>query len=88
MNITAAKSFFLWSAILNVAVLMVAFLVCVVFGDFDYRMSSKWFSISRETFDIVIFSFVALYKLFIWTFNIVPYIALVIIGKNKNNNSL
>ena len=84
MNITAAKAFFLWCTIINVVVLILSFLVCIFLGDFCYRMSSKWFSISKETFDIVIFSFIALYKLFILAFNIAPYIALVIIGKNKN----
>ena len=84
MNITAAKAFFLWCTIINVAMLMLSFLACTFLGDFCYRMNSRWFPISKETFDVIFYSFIALHKLFIWVFNIVPYIALVIIGKNKN----
>ena len=43
-------------------------------------MQSKWYPISREAFNVIIYSFLGLYKLFFITFNVVPYIALRIMG--------
>jgi len=72
----------MWCTILNVAFLVLSFLV-VAFGfgsDFVYRMHSKWFPMPRETFNVVIYSFIGVYKIFVFVFNIVPWIALTIIG--------
>jgi hypothetical protein len=43
-------------------------------------MNHKYFSISREAFNVVIVSFIGLYKIVVIVFNIVPYVALLIIG--------
>jgi hypothetical protein len=80
MDITAVRAFFMWCTIINVGLLFLTSLACIFLVDFTYKINSKWFSISRQTFDTVFFSFVALYKLFVIVFNIVPYIALLIIG--------
>lgn len=85
MNITAVKKFFMWCTIINIGLLLLSSFICISLGDFCYKMNSRWFPITRETFDIAIFSFIALYKLFIWVFNIVPYLALLIIDRKKTN---
>ncbi len=82
MNIEILKLFFMWCTILNVALLVLSFLV-VSFGfgrDFVYRMHSKWFPMPRETFNAVIYAVIGVYKIFVFVFNIVPWIALTIIG--------
>ena len=48
--------------------------------DLVYRIQSRWFPISRESFNLVIYSFIGLFKIFFLMFNLVPYIALVLIG--------
>ncbi len=48
--------------------------------DLLYRMQSKWFPISRETFNVVIYSFLGLFKIVFLVFSLVPYLALLIIG--------
>ena len=80
MDIQTLTTFFMWCTILNVALLSLSSLICVCAGDWAYRIHSKWFSISRETFNVAIYSFIALYKIFIFVFNFVPYIALLIVG--------
>jgi hypothetical protein len=45
-----------------------------------YRMQSKWFPISRETFNVVIYSFLGLFKIVFLVFNLVPYVVLLIVG--------
>ncbi|PTN38944.1 DUF6868 family protein [Desulfonatronum sp. SC1] len=82
MNIDLLTQFFMWCTILNVAFLVLSFLV-VAFGfggDFVYRMHGKFFPMPRETFNAVIYSFIGMYKIFVFVFNIVPWIALTIIG--------
>ena len=80
MDIDSITAFFMWCTILNVALLLLSSLLCVCAGDWAYRIHSKLFSISRETFNVVIYSFIALYKLFIFVFILIPYLALLIVG--------
>ena len=79
MDITTLKAFFLWCTIVNAALLLLTSLACIFFADFSYRMNNKFFSISRQEFNVILVSFIALYKIFVLAFNLVPYIALVII---------
>ena len=80
MDINSIRAFFMWCTILNVAVLVLSSLICLCAGDWIYQIHSKWFSISRETFNVAIYSFLGLYKIFIFVFNLIPYIALLIVG--------
>jgi hypothetical protein len=80
MDIQTLTAFFMWCTILNIALLLLSLLFCLCAGDWVYRIHSKWFSISRETFNVAIYSFLALYKIFIFVFNLIPYLALSIVG--------
>ena len=80
MDIDSIRAFFMWCTILNVALLVFSSLICVCAGDWVYRIHSKWFSISRENFNVVIYSFIGLYKILIFVFNLIPYVALLIVG--------
>ena len=82
MDIEMLTRFFMWCTILNVALLFLSFLI-VAFGfgsDFVYQMHSKYFPMPRETFISVIYLLIGVYKIFVFVFNIVPWIALTIIG--------
>jgi hypothetical protein len=70
----------MWCTILNVALLLLSSLMCICAGDWAYRIHSKMFSIPREAFNVVIYSFIALYKLLVIVFILIPYIALLIVG--------
>ena len=80
MDIDSITAFFMWCTILNVALLLLSSLICLCAGDWVYRIHSKWFSISRETFNVAIYSFIGLYKIFIFVFVLIPYIALLIVA--------
>ena len=80
MDIDTITAFFMWCTILNVALLLLSSLMCICAGDWAYRIQSKWFSVSRETFNVAIYSFLGLYKLLVIVFNVIPYVALLIIG--------
>ena len=80
MDIIIIKTFFMWYSIINGALLVLSFLICAFAGDLVYKMHSKLFPISREAFNVAIYSFMGLFKIFVLVFNLVPYIACVIVG--------
>ncbi|MHC4173080.1 MAG: DUF6868 family protein [Planctomycetota bacterium] len=80
MDIDCIRAFFMWCTILNFALLLFSSLMCMCAGDWAYRIHSKLFSISRETFNVMIYSFLGLYKLLVFVFCLIPYIALSIIA--------
>jgi len=80
MDIQTLTTFFMWCTIINGALLIYWSIMSIVAPNMIYRMQSKWFPIPRETFNVVIYSFLGLFKIFFLVFNVVPYVALLIIG--------
>jgi hypothetical protein len=79
MDITIVRAFFMWCTIINVALMILTFLISAFAGDWAYKMHSKLYPISRETFNVAIYCFLGLYKIFIIMFNLIPYVAVSII---------
>lgn len=80
MDIITVRAFFMWCTIINAVLMILSFLICTFAGDWVYRMHSKWFPIPREAFNVAIYCFIGSYKMLFWFFNLIPFIALVIIG--------
>ena len=80
MDIQTLTTFFMWCTIINGALLVLWGIMFMLVPDFIYRTHSKWFPIPRETFNMVIYLSLGLFKIIFLVFNIVPYVALVIIG--------
>ena len=79
MDTQTLISFFMWCSIINGVLLILWTLIAIFMPDLMYRTQSKWFPVPRETFNIVIYSFLGLFKIIFLFFNVVPYIALMII---------
>ncbi|WP_408022075.1 DUF6868 family protein [Spartinivicinus ruber] len=77
MDIKKLTDFFMWCTILNAGFLIYITLMCVFFSNWIYQVQSKWFPISREVFNIVVYAFIGLYKLIFIVFFLVPYLALL-----------
>jgi len=79
MTINILAAFFLWCTILNGAVLLFSGSVCV-FADKEwiYGIHNRLFGISRDSFNTMLDLFIAIYKIIWITFNLVPYLALLI----------
>ncbi len=71
--------FLLWSAIINLGLLMMSFLAFTLGRNFIYRVHGKWYDIKKEEFNTIIYSGMMFYKICILFFNVVPYIVLRII---------
>ena len=81
MDIQSITAFFKWCTIINIVVFACAALMFLIAPGLVYKTQTWLFPISREAFHVVFYSFLALYKICILIFNVVPYAALVIVGK-------
>lgn len=80
MDIQILKSFFMWCTIINGSIYLLWILFFFFAPNFVYRVQSYWFPIERETYNVIIYAFFGLFKVVFIVFNIVPYVALEIIG--------
>lgn len=79
MTLETLRGFFLWCAIINYCVLLL-WVVLFFFARSWRQLQRRWFKISDETFAALHFGGMGLFKLGIVLFNLVPYIALRIVG--------
>ena len=80
MDIQTLTQFFMWCTIINGGILALWTVFCMFAPNLVYRTQNTFFPIPRDTFDVLIYSFLGLFKIFFLVFNLVPYVALVIIG--------
>ena len=79
MDLATLTTLFMWCTIINGGFLILWIAFCVLSPDLVYRTQSKWFPIPRETFNVVIYSFLGAFKVLFLIFNLVPYVALLIV---------
>jgi hypothetical protein len=80
MDIQLLTSFFMWCTIINGSLLLFWTVIYMSAPDLVFRTQRRWFPISQETFTIVFYSFIGLFKILFTVFNLVPFVALLIIG--------
>jgi len=80
MGINEIRSLLMWCTIINIGILLLWFAMFAFAGDWLYRYHGKWFPMSRDAFNVVHYSGMGLFKLAIFVFNLVPYVALLIVG--------
>ena len=80
MALVTLRAFFMWCTIINGGFLILTALILTFAGNLIYRVHSRWFKMPREAFNIVIYSFLGLYKIFLLVFCLVPYVVLLILG--------
>jgi hypothetical protein len=80
MDVQALKTFFMWCTVINGGIFLLWTVFFVFAPDFLYRRQSKWFPISRETYNVVMYCFTGLFKIVFLVFNVVPYLALLIVA--------
>ena len=65
-----------WAAILNIIFLLVWAGLFIFARLWMVRLHSRWFKLSPEVFDAMHYAGMGLYKIGIWMFLIIPYLAL------------
>jgi hypothetical protein len=79
MNISELTELLMWCTVINAGLLFFSFFTCAYAGNFVYRIHSHWFPMPRETFNIIIYSLLGIYKIMFVVFFAVPYIVLLIL---------
>jgi hypothetical protein len=80
MTLVIIRKILAWCAVINLGLLLWWFLFFVLAHDWTYGVHSRWFKLSVEEFDRTHYKFMALFKISILVFNLVPYFALRIVG--------
>ena len=80
MTLELIRNAFGWCAIINMGILLWWFLFFVFAHDLLYRVHGRWFKMPLERFDTIHYGGMGLFKLGIVLFNLVPYLALRIVG--------
>jgi hypothetical protein len=76
MTVEILRSGLGWCAVFNMGLLMWWFLFLALAHDWVYRMHSKWYTISKESFGSIHYAGMTFFKVTIFAFNIIPYFAL------------
>lgn len=79
MTIEVVRGVLAWSAVINFGLLLWWFLFFRLAHDWTYRFHGKWFKLTTEQFDALHYGGMAVFKLGILLFNLVPYLALRIV---------
>lgn len=80
MTVEIIRDVLAWCAVINYALLLLWFLVFSFAHDWIYRVHGKWFTVSVENFDAIHYAGMAFFKLCIFIFSLVPYLALRIVA--------
>ena len=80
MSLAIVCDALLWCTLINYGILLVWWLFFMLAHDWMHRVHGRWFHLSREQFDALHYAGMPIFKIGILLFNLVPYIALYIVG--------
>ena len=83
MSTGTAREFLLWCTVINYWVLVVWFVAFGLAHDWIYQLHARWFRLSLDQFDSMHYMGMAIYKIGILLFNLVPYVALLVVGRRR-----
>ena len=81
MDYNVIRAFFKWCTIINGGLLILASLLIRFAGDWVFGMHSTWIPITEDAFHSAIYMLLGFFKIIVIVFNLVPYVAIVIIRK-------
>ena len=80
MDIQTLEQFFMWCTIFSGGIFLYSAMMCAFAPDFIYRFQAKLFNVPRESFNVVVYAYLGLFKIVFIVFVLVPYIALAIMS--------
>jgi hypothetical protein len=80
MTLELVRSTLGWCALINMGLLLLWLIFMTAAHDWIYRVHCRWFRLSEEKLDCIHYSGMAIFKIRIFVFNLVPYFALRIVG--------
>ncbi len=79
MDLDRLQDFLLWSLLVNAGIYLISLVGVLSLRRFMCKIQAKLFGVSEETANKVIYQYLAIYKLLLIVFNLVPWIAIQII---------
>lgn len=79
IDLDALRTILIWSLALNYLILLVWFGAIVFAHDWVYRLHTRWFSLSRETFDALHYGGMAVYKIGTLLLNVAPLVGVLLL---------
>lgn len=79
MNVEFLRHFLLWSLFINYVILLIWFFIFTFARNWMRAIHGKWFNLSDETFDIIHYCGMSIYKIGILLLNLTPLIVLYIV---------
>ncbi len=79
MDLDRLQDFLLWSLLVNAGIYLISLVGVLSLRRFMRQIHAKLFGVSEETANKVIYQYLAIYKLLLIVFNLVPWIAIQII---------
>ena len=80
MTVELIRDGLAWCAVINIGILLLWFLSFSLAHNWIYQVHRKWFKLSEETFDAIHYASLGFFKMCVLLFNVVPYLALRIVG--------
>ncbi len=80
MDTVRLTAFFKWCSIINGVLLVLAALGIALGPEFGHVLQSQMFQVAPGTLSAAMYMFLGMFKIFWLVFNIVPYVALRIVG--------
>jgi hypothetical protein len=80
MDLELTRRVLLWCTVINYGLLLWWFFLFRFAHGWLYRFHGRWFRIPPERFDGIHYAGMAIYKIGILLLNLVPYVALLIVG--------
>lgn len=69
-----------YATFINYMILIFWFLMLVFARPFLKRLHTQWFNLSDSQFDMINYAGIAIYKILVIVFNLVPLLALYLVG--------
>lgn len=76
MDMMTFKTFILWCTLINLGILLFSTLMIAAMPDLIHRLQSRFFGISREVFDVAVYSYLGIFKIIWIIFNFTPCLVL------------
>lgn len=79
IDLELLRDFLFWCTVINAGLLLLASLVVKTAGGWLYDTQGKWFSMPQETFNVVVYAVLGIYKILLIVFCAVPWVVLLIV---------
>lgn len=80
MTMEVAREVLGWCTVINYSLVFLWFIIFAFAREWMYRLHGHWFTLSVEQFAMVHYAGMASYKVGILLLNLVPYVALHLVG--------